>query len=264
MAQFTFHNINTTIKKFNTKISTDNLELKDVKLPSAREILRDAFHPSKSLSIAVHVLTWIVSIIIILIITCCCIKTELYRFCLTDITKCRNLRKRTVHKINKRKLQHRNQREVQRQVKLLKKQIQQNFEPTLAKTDPIEINKTFSQHHLIDQHLNTRLHHTPYHTLRKEPAYVSIQEMREARTPKAYPDLHSFSQFQIGKDTSTSLFEKSLLQTPSKTFLHVPTTDSSDKVNSDETSHSKKRKPKTHLNPILPNLPNAPNAPSDI
>ena len=262
IAQFTFNNINTTIKKFHTKLTSDNLEMKDVYLPSAKEILRDAFHPSKSLAIAVHILAWIVSIIIIFVITCCCIKTELYRFCLTDITKCRNLRKRTIHKINKRKLQHRKQLEVRRQVRLLKKQIQQNFEPQI--TDPTEINKTFSQHHLIDQQLNQNFHHTPYHTMRKEPTYVSIQEMREARTSKTYPDLHSFTQFQIGKDTPSTLFEKNLLQTPSNTFLHSSNIESSDKTLPEETPHVKKRKSKNYLNPTLPNLTHAPNAPSDI
>jgi hypothetical protein len=259
IAQFTFNNINTTIRKFQNKISTENLDITDVRLPSAKEILRDAFHPSKSLAIAVHILAWIVTIIILFLITCCCIKTELYRFCLTDIAKCRNIKRRATHKINKRKIQHEQRKQIQKQVKILKKQIQRNLEP--RSLEPFDINKTFAPHNLIDQQLNTSFPYTPYHTMRKEPTYVTIQEMKDTRTSRTYPDLQNFSNSQINKELSTTSFEKSLLQTPSTTFLTTAKIETTNK-NNQEAPQIKKRKSKSYLSPILPNLTEAPNAPS--
>jgi len=241
IAQFTFKNINTTIEKIATHINSEKLKIKDVKLPTAAEIFRDAYHPSKSLSTAIHVLTWIVGIILFSLIFCCCIKTEVYRFCLTDITKCSNIKRRTLHKLDKRKKEHQHKMEYKKQVKVLKKEIKSklNNTPTDSILEPLK------QNDFIDKQLNEHLESsTPYVPPRSELTYVTIRDYK--KPIKRYPDLEPMAHIKYNKDTA--LFEHKLLQTPSDILVQQPVNDSQ----TCEQLPPKKRKTK------LPNLPTAP------
>ena len=220
MAQFTFANINSTIEKLHAQISTDSMQVKEVKIPSMSQILKDAFHPSKSLATAVHILTWIVTIACIALVIFCCLKTELYRFCLTDIATCRNLRKRTVHKIEKRKKQHKDEQEFKKHIKNIKKQITQKLDSSPTTLDSTDYNKTITQtlqsNYLTDKHLNSSFDYsnkTSYSSIIKEPTYVTIPEINQR---KQYPELPSLHQLKIARDMS---FESKLLQTPTDTIL---------------------------------------------
>ena len=223
MAHFTFTNINSTIQKLTLQNSMDKMDIKAIKIPTFSEILQDAYHPSKSLSTAVHVLTWIIGITIVTFVIYCCIKTELYRFCLTDIATCKNIKKRTVHKIEKRKRQHKEHQDFKKQIKVIKKQITQDLEKQPTNFDNIDYNKIILQplhkNYTLDQRLNDHLKQkTPYSTLCKEPSYVSINEIKHNKQ-RTYPDLHPLSQFNISKDTT---FEQNLLQNPTDVFIQKP------------------------------------------
>ena len=217
IAQFTFANINTTIEKLQAQVSTETLNTKEVNIPSMKQILKDAFHPSKSLATAVHVLTWIIVIIIIASIIFCCFKTELYRFCFTDIANCRNLKRRTIHKIEKRKKQHRDEREFKKHIKMIKKQITQNLDPKPTTMDSKTITQSLQSNYLTDQRLNSSFDYTnqtSYSSMIKEPTYVTIPEINHRK--QQYPEVPSLHQLKIARDMS---FESKLLQTPTNTLL---------------------------------------------
>jgi RecG-like helicase len=234
--QFTFTNINSTINKVRQNFKTDKLEIRNVSIPTFNQILRQAYHPSTSLSTAIHVLTWIVGIIIFILLILCCMKTELYRFCYTDIAKCTNIRKRIQHRINKRKRQHREKQDIHKRVKLMKKQFKQTLQPLPQAPPEPNIEKQFqklTENELIEHQLHLalkrdinnysslpRIHHT------QEPIYISINDFNEQDNIKTdmtktttYPSLQPLSQFHVSSDLVPN---QSILQTPNFEPLNTP------------------------------------------
>jgi hypothetical protein len=99
-----------------------DIEFKDIAIPTVRDIIRGAFHPSQSLSIALQIIAWITGFVLIGLIALCCYKTKCYVCIWSEMNKIQ-LRMPGRRRYEKRLIEEQRRQEAKKQFQRSKAQI---------------------------------------------------------------------------------------------------------------------------------------------
>ena len=69
------------------KTGFPTIELQEIQMPTIRDIIKGAFHPSQSLSIAVQIIAWIIGLLLLSSLIFCCYKTKCHECLWAELNK---------------------------------------------------------------------------------------------------------------------------------------------------------------------------------